>query len=298
MRILSPISITPTMLTSSTVPETDYQEWSSGTAYTVGQRVMRLTTHHIYEALTATTGDTPETSPTKWLDLGATNRWRAFDQKVGTATTQAESVEWVIAPGMPVSAVGLIELVAETVRVRVSDPIEGEIYDRTRALSGTITVADWYAYFFEPVSRRSFAIFTDLPSSRAPTVTITISGLAGETVRCGVCLVGTYAVFADAVRYGAKVGIVDYSRKTIDDFGNTQITERAFSKRASWQMLIHNSDIDRMQRTLADLRATPALYIGSDRFESTLVYGYYRDFDITIDYHQYSECSIELEGLI
>lgn len=298
MKVLVPISITPAMLTSSTVAETDHAEWVPGTAYTAGQKVIRLATHRIYEALTSTTGDTPETSPTKWLDLGATNRWKAFDQKIGTATTQADSMEWVIDPGQTVGSVGLLELVAESVRVRVSDAIDGLVYDSTQTLTGAITSADWFTYFFEPVSRRPFALFADLPSYRDPTITITVSGLAGEAVECGVCLLGTYTEFADAVRYGASAGIVDYSKKTVDDFGNVQITERAFSKRASWQMLVANTDIDKLQRTLASLRATPALYIGSDRFDATLVYGFYRDFDIIIEYYTHSECSIELEGLI
>ena len=298
MKVLAPISITPAMLTSSTVAETDHAEWVAGTAYTAGQKVIRLTTHKVYEALTETTGDTPETSPTKWLDLGATNRWKAFDQKVGTATTQTGSIEWIIDPGQTVGSVGLLELVAESVRVRVSDAIDGVVYDSTQTLTGAITSADWFAYFFEPISRRPFALFTDLPSYRDPTITITVSGLAGETVECGACLLGTYTEFADAVRYGASAGIVDYSKKTVDDFGNVQITERAFSKRASWQMLVANTDIDNLQRMLASLRATPALYIGSDRFDATLVYGFYRDFDITIEYYTHSECSIELEGLI
>lgn len=298
MKVLAPISITPAMLTSSTVAETDHAEWVAGTAYTAGQKVIRLTTHKVYEALTSTTGDTPETSPTKWLDLGPTNRWKAFDQKVGTATAQEASMEWSISPGRSVGSVGLLELVAESVRVRVSDAIDGLVYDSTQTLTGAITSADWFSYFFEPLSRRPFALFTDLPSYRDPTITITVSGLAGETVECGVCLLGMYTEFADAVRYGASAGIVDYSKKTVDDFGNVQITERAFSKRASWQVLVANNDIDKLQRTLASLRATPALYIGSGRFDATLVYGFYRDFDITIEYYTHSECSIELEGLI
>jgi hypothetical protein len=298
MKVLVPIAVTDSMLTSSSVPETDHAEWVAGTTYTAGQKVIRLTTHKVYEALTETTGDTPETSPTKWLDLGATNRWRAFDQKIGSATTQTGSIEWVIVPGQTVGSVGLLELVADSVRVRVSDAIDGLVYDSTQTLTGAITSADWFAYFFEPVSRRPFALFADLPSYRDPTITITVSGLAGETVECGVCLLGTYTEFAGAVRHGASAGIVDYSKKTVDDFGNVQITERAFSKRASWQMLVANTDIDKLQRTLASLRATPALYIGSDRFDATLVYGFYRDFEIIIEYYTHSECSIELEGLI
>lgn len=298
MKVLAPISITSAMLTSSTVAETDHAEWVAGTAYTAGQRVIRLTTHRIYEALTSTTGDTPETSPTKWLDLGATNRWKAFDQKVGTATTKADSMEWVLEPRRVITSVGFLELVAESVRVRVFDAIDGLVYDRTQALRAPISVADYYTYCFEPISRLPFALFDDLPIYRSPTITITVSGLAGETVVCGVCLLGHWYEFADAVRFGGSAGIVDYSKKTVDDWGNVEITQRAFSKRATWQFLIENNYVDKMQRTFASLRATPALYIGSDRFDATLIYGFYRDFKINIEYYTHSECSIELEGLI
>lgn len=299
MKVLAPISVTSAMLTSSTVAETDYAEWVAGTAYTAGQKVIRLTTHKVYEALDATTGDTPETSPTKWLDLGATNRWKMFDSKVGTATTNTTSMVYVIEPGVMFNAMAFLELAAATVQVQVTDSIEGVVYDKTITLTGELGYADWYSYFFEESERKSFAVFDDIPSYRLATITVTITaGTEGETVECGVCLLGQWYEFADAVRYGASAGIVDYSKKSVDDFGNVQITQRAYSKRAAWQYLINNRDLDKLQKVLAGLRATPALYVGSDRFDATLIYGFYRDFDITIEYYNHSECSIELEGLI
>ena len=63
MKIIAPFELTGAMLTSSTVPETDYAEWAAGTAYSVGQKVIRLTTHRAYEALTSSTGKVPEDSP-------------------------------------------------------------------------------------------------------------------------------------------------------------------------------------------------------------------------------------------
>ena len=38
MKVLAPIAVTDSMLTSSTVAETDHAEWAVGTAYTAGQR--------------------------------------------------------------------------------------------------------------------------------------------------------------------------------------------------------------------------------------------------------------------
>lgn len=299
MKVLAPISITTAMLTSSTVAETDHAEWAAGTAYTAGQKVIRLATHRVYEALASTTGDTPETSPTKWLDLGATNRWRMFDSKVGTATTNTTSMVYVLEPGVMFNAMGFLELTAATVRVQVEDSIDGVVYDKTIVLTGELGYADWYSYFFEESDARPFAVFDGIPSYRLATITVTITaGAEGATAACGVCLLGQWYEFADAVRYGASVGIVDYSKKSVDDFGNVQITQRDYSKRASWQYLINNRDLDKLQKVLAGLRATPALYVGSSRFDATLIYGFYRGFDITIEYFNQSECSIELEGLI
>ena len=82
MRLIRPTTLTDAMLTSSTAPETDYPAWSSVTAYAVGTRVILATTHRRYEALATSTNVSPSTDPTKWLDLGPTNRWAMFDARV------------------------------------------------------------------------------------------------------------------------------------------------------------------------------------------------------------------------
>ena len=53
-----------------------------------------------------------------------------------------------------------------------------------------------------------------------------------------------------------------------------------------------------MQNTLANFRATPIVYIGSeDEAFATIVYGFYRRFDITLEGPAYSFAAIEVEGL-
>ena len=104
--------------------------------------------------------------------------------------------------------------------------------------------------------------------------------------------------FADAVAMGASMGIQDYSRKEVDDFGNYEIVERAFAKRADWDVLIPRARTDLFINTLASLRARPALYIGGTKEDATSVYGFPRDFGIVIEYPLHTQCSVELEGLI
>ena len=55
LKLLKPTTITDAMLTSSTVPETDYTAWNAATAYTLAQRVIRVSTHKVYERLVAGT---------------------------------------------------------------------------------------------------------------------------------------------------------------------------------------------------------------------------------------------------
>lgn len=307
MRIIAPIEITDAILTSSTVAENDYASWASGTAYTTGQKVIRTTTHKIYEALQNSTGKTPESEPTYWLDLGATNRWKMFDQKVGTKTTATTSMTIELHPGEPITSIVLLETDAYQVQVQVTDPVDGVVYDKTTILQQELSYADWWYYFFDPVYRATsvtyydipgVTTFEDLPSYYDATTTITISGETDETVECGVCILGKLHRFAEAVKYGATVWIQDYSRKDVDDWGNVSITERGYAKRASFEFMCPSRMVDLLQRTLAGLRAKPAVYIGGDDYESLYIYGFYKDFNIVISYPNFADCFMEVESLI
>ena len=55
---------------------------------------------------------------------------------------------------------------------------------------------------------------------------------------------------------GASVGIVDYSRKEKNDFGDYILIQRSYSKRAKFSMAILNDQIDSVQELLVELRTT------------------------------------------
>lgn len=299
MKILTPLDITDAMLTSSTVTEDDHAAWSSATTYSVGDKVIRTTgVHRRYEALTASTNKTPESNPTDWLDLGPTNRWAMFDQKVGTATTATTSMTIVLEPSRAVSAVALVGANCREATVEMSDLIDGAVYSKTIDMESDLLGADWWHYFFDDFNRKSMGWLADMPSYHNPTITITLSGATGETISCGGIVVGTMQQFASAVRYGANIGIVDYSKKDVDEWGDYQVVERNYTKTAQWSFLFTRNQVDLLHRILSSLRARPALYIGGETHDATAIYGFYKDFSIIISYSQFSECSIELEELI
>lgn len=298
VKLLTPLTITDTRLTATDVPENDYAAWNAATAYPVGQRVIRTTTHRIYERLVAgTTATAPESDAVNWLDVGATNRWRAFDTRVSSQTTQATSFYYTITPGQVVNAVGCINVSASTVRVQVIDPLEGSVYDTTRTMQDPPLLADWYNYFFDPIVSDTQALFLDLPSYGSAAITITFT--APVTAGCGALLMGRLQAFGieDGAQQGARVGILDYSRKERNDFGDIELVERLYSDRANIDILVPNTQLDYARRLLASVRATPTLWVGSDLYESTVIYGFCKDFSLTIAYENYSQCALELESL-
>lgn len=295
MRIIKPVDVTPAILTSSNVPETDYAAWDVATAYAVGDEVTH--NHRNYEALADHTGANPETDtsdPPKWLDLGANNRWRMFDDKVGSLTEQAGSIAVELQPGVVINSVALFNLLGRSATVTLTDPSEGIVYQRTVSLVDA-GVSDWYEWFFLPIGRQTDFVLLDLPAYGTATLSVTIDN-ASDTAAVGHLVMGRHAELGVAV-YGSGVGITDYSRKDKDTFGNSIVVERSFSKRAEFDVVVETPQIGRVQRLLASLRAQPVVWIGAEGYESTFLFGYYRDFQISISGPSVSDAYITVEGL-
>lgn len=298
MKIIRPIDINDAALISSNVPETDYAAYNAGTSYALGARVIVVSTnvHKVYESLQAgNVGHTPASSPSWWLDIGTTNRWKMFDASVTSQTAGFYIIDIVIQATGRVDALALVNLAAVKVRIIMTDPTEGSVYDKTHSLISTNGISSWYAYFFEPIVRLGDLTVLDMPPYYAPVVKISIVA-PDEPVLAGALLLGQQ-VDVGGTQYGAGVGIQDYSVKTQDDFGNYTILERAYRKRATFTVWVEAQKVDQLQLLLAAYRATPIVYIGSGLYTSTVVYGFYKDFNIAIAYARESICTIELEGL-
>lgn len=301
MDIIKPVVVTDSVLTSSNITEDDYAEWASGTTYATGDKVIVLSTHRIYESLiNSNIGNNPTTDDgTKWLDIGATNRWKAFDQKISDPVTGTTSIEYELTSATEyTTAVALFGLEASEATIVVTDTDGvGEVYNETKSLIDNSDVIDWYTYFFSPITYKSEALFTDIPPYLGSDVQITVSGGTGEAIELGQIVLGTLQNLG-LTTYGTTVGIEDFSRKETDAFGNFIIVERAFSYLVDYDVRILTQTARRVQNLLATYRASPLVYIGNeDDSFGTIVYGFYRNFDINLETPSYSFASIEVEGL-
>ena len=298
MKLIRPTTITDAMLISCDVPETDYAAWSAATTYALGDKVIVTTgVHKIYESLQATNlNHDPTTSPDWWLDSGATNRWKMFDAVVGSQTSQAESLSVTLQPGI-IDSIAFLDVEASTISVTMTDPTEGVVYTETIDLVAKTYINDGWSYFFEPIILDDACVLLGIPPYGSAQIAITITN-TGSTAKIGTLIVGAKKDLG-GTQYDPTIGITDYSKKEVDVFGNYSVVQRAYSKRMGCSLIVQNSSVDDLVRTLASYRATPICWVGDDQgsFSSMIIYGFYKSFEITIPGPEVSSCSMEIEGL-
>lgn len=298
MRFIRPIEVTQDKLIASNVAEADHPAWSATATYSIGNKVML--NHQNYEALAAVpAGVKPgeevitSTSPAKWLSLGATNRWKMFDQIVGTLTTHPESVSVTISPGEVVNSLALINVQGESVTAVMTDPIEGVVASRQYSLIDG-EVDNWYDWFFEEIEFRTSIVVLDLPAYGTASITVTVNsrGMAGV----GALVIGKTADIGKAL-YGTGVGIDDYSRKERDPFGGWIVTEGGFSDTAKFPVAVDTSRVTKIRRMLTEVRAKPVVWVGEETYEATILYGFFTSFSLVYSGPDVSDCQLEIEGL-
>lgn len=268
LQLLRPIDVTDSNLTISSVAETDHAEWSGGATYALGARVILAASHRVYESLVAgNIGNNPIATPDKWLDVGPTNRWAMFDKAVGSVTSATGSVAVTIAMDS-LDAVALLDVVAATVRV------QADAYDRTLAVnSGTVS-------------------FLDLDGATGPVI-VTIAGPGDVSV--GTLLAGDLVALG-ITEAAPTAGITDFSRKTVDEFGEVTIVQRAWVKRMTAAALIRSDAIDAVVGAVTAVRAQPCLWIGQAGMDTLTIYGFFKDFSIEVG-DTLSKLSLTIEGL-
>lgn len=297
--VVRPVTVTDAMLVTTDVPENDYPVYAAGTTYTLAARVIVTAAgvHKVYESVQASNlGNTPQTSPAWWKEVVATNRWKLFDTSNSTQTAKSTSFSYTLRPGQALSNVAAVNVVGCTsIRVRLVDPTYGTVFDTTVSMEAVPTGASWWHWFFGTRRAPSQMVLNDLPSF--PNADLIVDFTGGTDLAVGSLIFGAGAAVGLGVRYGAKVGITDYSRKEKNEYGDTVLVQRNFAKRATFEMSLLPEEVDRVQDLLAEVRAVPCLWIGTGIYSSTVVFGFYKDFDILIEYATESTCSLELEGL-
>ncbi len=295
LKVVKPLVITPAMVTDSNLTEADYATYVSGTTYALAARV--IYNHAVYESLQASnTGKTPDSNPTWWIYVSPTNKFKAFDTVNSTQTVNPTTIYYKIVPGISVPSISCLNLTGCTaIRVKITDPAYGVIYDTETDLRPVQQTSEWWAWTFGTRKVNTVSVGIGIPSLPTATVEITLTGTSLLAV--GVIILGQQYEVGSGVKYGARVGIQDYSRKETNEWGDTVLTQRAFAKRANFDMQLDKAEVDSFYQFLVENRAVPCLWIGTEIYECTILFGFYKEFEVLIPYPENCDCTLDLEGL-
>lgn len=295
------IESNPPSLVTSNVDENDYPDWDDETAYADGDFVIvRGDYHRVYQSTGDSTNVFPPENPSMWVDNGATNRWRMFDMNVGsekqTVSDDSDNiVNTLLSVDELVTAIVLLNVDAVSAQIIMRDSEGVEVYNRKVSFLLPPSEATWWAYLFELRSRATTLVLTDLPPVYPATIELILDG-GGDPAKIGKEIIGSVFEMGCA-RYGTGVGILDFSRKERDPFGNNFVLERRYVDRVEFDVQLQTSRVHAIKNWLADVRATPVVYIGEESYLSTAVFGFYRDFSIILSGPKRSDCSLEVEGI-
>lgn len=308
MDIIAPIPITTdAQLISSSIPETERDEYAAGTTYAVDAYVQVTAdgVHKIYRsAVAANIGhyppdniydDTVTPATGYWIDVGSTNRWAMFDGRSRAASSAEHTIIVEIAPGQVFNAIALPNIEAANIFITITDPTLGVLYDKVISTADLTGISDFYSWFFYPIVRLQTIILLDIPGTPSATIRLSIAA-AEEIAVCGELIAGTLR-HVGKLQYGYSVSIRDYSTKEKDDNGNATVVEGVYSDTGSFKVVVDSSRVYDIKRMLGGYRATPLVWIGADWRQDSIIYGYYTDFDVSIEALKKSYCTIEVEEL-
>ena len=154
MKVIKSIETTDAILTYSNILENEHPLWVSGKTYSIETKV--IYNHRIYNRIVSGAGTTtPDLDLVNWLDLGATNKYRMFDNIISSVSSRTGGIQFTLTPNKVVNSIALLNVNATTVRVVMTDPIDGVVYDQTKELRSAREVTDYFSYFFAPLATLS-----------------------------------------------------------------------------------------------------------------------------------------------
>lgn len=292
--VVVPVTINDTVLISSNVSETEHAAWTSGATYGLAER--RIYQHAIWESLqAANTNHPPDTSPTWWGKVQATNAFAMFDERVATQTTNSAAISVRLRPAQVANCLAALNCTGGNLRVRTIDPVALEVYNKVTGLRSRPPRSSYYAWFFQRRVPINDFIALDLPAYPNADVYVDLSVTSGN-VGIGHLVLGQQIVLADGIQLGARVGDTDYSDTELNKWGIPTFVERAPARRGAWTMTVPNDRVDYVINVLRSRKNRMSLWVGYSGIKATCIWGWIRDFEVTIRRRVESDIAVEIQG--
>ncbi len=168
------------------------------------------------------------------------------------------------------------------------------VYAKQFSLIDNSHVTDIDKYFFEPSRVLKNHFTNDIPPHNTATLTAKID--SGSSAKIGKIAIGLSTDIGETSS-GAVLGILDFSTKTTDSAGRSEINAGSYADTGTINTKLKTSNAGAVTRKLQDLRATPSVWVGDSLLAGTIVYGYPKEWKMTYESALVSNLRVNVEGL-
>jgi len=296
-------------------------QWSSTAEYSTGDYVDFLSTtgptsgcwcrYQALKDMTTALGNLnkiPEEEAEYWSSSGAINRYKMFDQYVGTTTLSSTADITVTLHCKAITSVAFLNVQARTITINawrgteIAHKTEERKIIDNQIINLTQPINNWYEYWFKDFEyTRDVGAPLDITLYHNIILEITFEKYTGIDCYVGAIIPGrTYDI--GALQYGVKTGIADYSKKVFDEtFGSHYVQQGNYRKTLSGTLRITKDTINSINSVITQLRGIPTVWQGNQydtEYDNLLLFGIVAEWVIVMDYPTYYEVSIEIEGFI
>ena len=300
MKVVPPKMIVDATLLSSTIPETDYPVWNAATTYAIGDYCMVAANHTIYKCLLANTNKYPPDNYgdlLSWYEVGKTNRWRMFDDTVASTTSSSTDIVVELDASM-CDTVALFNIKGISVLMELYASDNTLMHSEEIQLLNDV-YTDWADIFFiQPEFVGN--VYAGYPISFSTKLKITIFA-SGGIASCGHCVIGK-AKYLGMSQYGLKSGITDYSKKSINDYGQAYLSQGDYAETCEFDLWLDSQSRPQIKSILSSLRATAAVWYLDNTVDNPdsdmLLFGFFEDYSVVMQGPDLSVLNVSLQGLV
>lgn len=303
MNYIYPIEITPALVGAGvSIPEDPTSAWTSGT-YAVNDERHVVATHRVYRCAQAGSSTiTPESDPTRWVDMRPTNRYAPFDIYTSTAATATVDIVYPITARF-CNSLAMYGLQGTSYTVVVRESAGGAVITtRTGTLEEPST--GWFDYLFGTRVPINKVVLTDLPIRPAAEITITISSAGANTRKVGLISLGTARSLAGAgwggTQWGASAEPITYSYINTAEDGTTTIVRRHKATNLRFTVAMPRGEADHAVMMLQDVLDIPVAWFATteEGFAGLSTFGLASSAPVTYDTYGIATISGNIKGLV
>ncbi|WP_298034449.1 hypothetical protein [uncultured Desulfovibrio sp.] len=247
----------------SSIPEDETAPWESTKNYAKDDKVR--VGFCIYTSLAGSNAGNDPTRTfsglgAKWKKSGTTNRGAMFDEFVHTQSIAPEGTPMeVTVPWDRATGLALLNISgATTIIIRIKNADGQEVAAKVHDLLDGVD--NWYDYFAYNFSHVRDVVDMNIGGFMSGTLTII---LTGSRPAVGHLVVGDMHE-PGATLQGVTAELINYSRIETNDFGVTEIVERASARRYDCKLILPLARADSVFALFDELRARPCVWIGDN----------------------------------